>query len=71
MVKFSMSQMKPAIGKNAGGQCVVLKHGNASIATSLKPSEAAQITASLPFDPAGGPSLAVVQANIRQILAVE
>ena len=31
MVKFSMAEMKPALGKNAGGQMVVLMQGNASI----------------------------------------
>ena len=63
MVKFSMAAMKPALGKNAGGQMVVLKQGNASIATPLKPSEAVQIQKNLPFGPAGGPSLVVVQAH--------
>ena len=50
---------------------VVLKQGNASIATPLKPSEAVQIQKNLPFGPAGGPSLEVVQRSLVQISAVE
>jgi len=57
MKKFKMSEMKPAVGKNAGGQMVVLKNGKASIATPLKPAEAAQI------GPAGFLSLAVVKVG--------
>jgi len=71
MIKFSMAAMKPALGKNAGGQMVVLKQGNASIATPLKASEAVQIQKNLPFGPAGGPSLAVVQTSLRRQISDE